>query len=335
MMGKIPKSGRSFKGCVEYCMLKEDAVVLDADGLRTGEVAHAIADFNMQRKMRPSLGQAVGHIALNWSPEDAQKLTDELMVKIAKEYLTKMKITGTQVLMVRHHDTNHPHLHLVFNRVNNEGKTISDANQRWNNVKVCKALTLKYGFHMAEGKDRVNRRRLKGADKAKYQLHDQIKAILPTVKSMDELQKQLAKQGISMLYKYKNGTLEVQGISFSKGEYQFKGSEIDRSLSYGKICKTITDRVQEQQAQEQKAKIAQPKSLADELREIIEQSDNKSAQETHYLKQEPQTQYLKQEPQTNYLRAPSPEIDISDDVDDEAIYGRNRRRQEKARTNTR
>jgi hypothetical protein len=332
MMGKIPKSGKSFKGCVEYCMLKKDAVVLDADGLRTDEVAHTIADFNMQRKMRPSLGQAVGHIALNWSPEDAQKLTDELMVKIAKEYLTKMKITGTQVLMVRHHDTNHPHLHLVFNRVNNEGKTISDANQRWNNVKVCKALTLKYGFHMAEGKDKVNRHRLKGTDKVKYQLHDQIKAILPTVKSMDELQKQLAKQGISMLYKYKNGTLEVQGISFSKGEYQFKGSEIDRSLSYGKICKTIADRVQQQQ---QKERMAQPKSLADKLREIIAQSDIKSAQENHYLKQEPLTKYLKQEPQTNYLRIPSPEIDISDDVDDEAVYGRNRRRQEKARTNTR
>lgn len=328
MMGKIPKSGKSFKGCVEYCMLKKDAVVLDADGLRTGEVTHTIADFNMQRKMRPSLGQAVGHIALNWSPEDAQKLTDELMVKIAKEYLTKMKITGTQVLMVRHHDTNHPHLHIVFNRVNNEGKTISDANQRWNNVKVCKALTLKYGFHMAEGKDRVNRQRLKGADKAKYQLHDQIKAILPTVKSMDELQKQLSKQGINMLYKYKIGTQQVQGISFVKGEYQFKGSEIDRSLSYGKISKIINDRVQEQQKE-------RPKSLADELREIIAQSDMESADGTHYLKQEPQTQYLKQKPQTNYLGTVTPEIDISDDVDDEAIYGRNRQRKGQARTNTR
>ncbi|QNK64112.1 relaxase/mobilization nuclease domain-containing protein [Pedobacter sp. PAMC26386] len=328
MMGKIPKSGKSFKGCVEYCMLKEGAVVLDADGLRTGEVKHTIADFNMQRKMRPGLGQAVGHIALNWSPEDASKLTDELIVKIAKEYLTKMKITGTQVLMVRHHDTDHDHLHIVYNRVNNEGKTISDSNQRWNNVKVSKALTLKYGFHMAKDKDKVNRHRLKGADKAKYQIHDQIKAILPKVKSMDDLQKQLAMQGIKMLYKYKNGTSEVQGISFSKGEYKFKGSEIDRSLSYGKINKMIIDLVQEQQ---QKERIGQPMSLADQLREVIQQSED----EPHYLKQEPQTQYLQHEPQTNYLGTVTPEIDISDDVDDEAIYGRNRRRQEKARTNTR
>lgn len=331
MMGKIPKSGKSFKGCVEYCMLKEGAVVLDADGLRTGEVAHTIADFNMQRKMRPGLGQAVGHIALNWSPEDSPKLTDELMVSIAKEYLKKMKITDTQVLMVRHHDTDHDHLHIVYNRVNNEGKTISDANQRWNNVKVSKALTLKYDFHMAKGKDRVNRQRLKGADKVKYQLLDQIKAILPTVKSMDELQKQLAKQSISMLYKYKSGTAEVQGISFSKGEYQFKGSEIDRSMSYGKMSKTITDRVQQQQEQQQKEKMTRPKSLADQLREVIQQSEH----EPQYLEQEPQMQYLKQKPQTNYLGTVTPEIDISDDVDDEAIYGRNRQRKGQARTNTR
>ena len=322
-MGKIPKSGKSFKGCVEYCMLKKDAVILDATGLRTGEVKHTIADFNMQRKMRPGLGQAVGHIALNWSPEDSAKLSDELMVNIAKEYLKKMKISDTQVLMVRHHDTDHDHLHIVYNRVDNEGKTISDANQRWNNVKVSKALTLKYGFHMAEGKDRVNRHRLKGADKVKYQIHDQIKAILPKVKSMDELKKQLAMQGIKMHYKYKGGTQEVQGISFSKGEYQFKGSEIDRSLSYGKISKMISDNMQKQE------KLMQPKSLADELREVLKQPDH----ETHYLKHEPKTQYLGQEPKTNYLGAL--DIDISDDVDDEAIYGRNRRRQEKARTNTR
>ncbi|WP_286895719.1 relaxase/mobilization nuclease domain-containing protein, partial [Sphingobacterium sp. UBA6317] len=138
MMGKVVKSGRSFKGCVEYCMLKKDAEVLSADGIRSDAAAHAIADFNMQRKMRPSLGQAVGHIALNWSPEDTPMLTDEIMVAVAKEYLAKMKISDTQVLMVRHHDTEHAHLHIVYNRVDNEGKTIDDANQRWKNEAVSK-----------------------------------------------------------------------------------------------------------------------------------------------------------------------------------------------------
>lgn len=338
MMGKIPKAGKSFKGCVEYCVLKKDAVILDANGVRIDEVAHITSDFNRQRKMRPSLGQAVGHIALNWSPEDAAKLTDELMVSIAKEYLQRMKITDTQVLMVRHHDTKHPHLHIVYNRVDNQGKTISDAYQRWSNVKASKALTLKYGFHLGEGKAKVNRTRLKGVDKVKYELHDQIKAMLPKVSSMEELQKQLGKQGIRMMYKYKSGTAEVQGVSFSKGKYQFKGSEIDRSLSYGKISKAIADQLKVQQEQLQKE---QPKSLADQLREVMELIDLKSEPKSHYLGEQTETNYLQSEPQTHHIGKILPDlnvpgIDISDDVDDEAIHGRNRHRKGQAeRTNRR
>lgn len=336
-MGKIPKAGKSFKGCVEYCVLKKDAVILDAIGIRIDELAHITSDFNRQRKMRPSLGQAVGHIALNWSPEDAAKLTDELMVSIAKEYLQKMKITDTQVLMVRHHDTKHPHLHIVYNRVDNQGKTISDAYQRWNNVKASKAITLKYGFHLGEGKAKVNRPQLKGADKVKYELHDQIKAMLPEISSMEELQKQLGKQGIGMMYKYKSGTAEVQGVSFSKGKYQFKGSEIDRSLSYGKMSKTIADQLKVQHEQLQKE---QPKSFADQLREVMELTDLKSEPESHYLGKQSETNYLQSEPQTHYMGKilsdlNVPGIDISDDVDDEAIHGRNRHRKGQARTNRR
>jgi len=134
-----------------------------------------------------------------------------------------------------------------------------------------------------------------------------------------------------MLYKYKSGTAEVQGISFSKGKYQFKGSEIDRSLSYGKISKSIAEHMQVEQGQLQKEKPGQLKNFADQLREAMEPT---------YLKQEPETHYLKEQPETNYLGKVlpdllNPQIDISDDVDDEAIYGRNRHRKGQARTNRR
>jgi len=270
MMGKIVKSGRSFKGCVAYCMLKNKAEVLYADGVRADDLQQAVADFNMQRKLNPGLGQAVGHIALNFSPEDATVLTDEKMLAIAQEYLDKMKITDTQLLIVKHNDTRHPHLHIVYNRVNNQAKTIKDSMQRWDNVKVSKALTLKHGLHMSEGKQQVNRPRLKGADQAKYHLYDTIQAVSQKVRSMAELQQQLKKQGITMQFKYKSGAQEVQGISFSKGEYKFKGSEIDRSLSYGRLKTAINERiVQEQQP-------ANP-SLADQLRQRILESREQEA----------------------------------------------------------
>jgi len=250
MIGKIPKPGKSFGGCIQYNVLKKDATILDADGIRIDKIAHTISDFNMQRKMNPGLGQAVGHIALSWSPNDKYKLSDEKMVSIAKEYLQKMKIHDTQVLIVRHKDKEHPHVHLIYNRVNNEGKTIPDAFQHRQNIKVCKELTLKHGMYLSQGKEQVNRPQLKGIDKIKYELYDTIKSVSQKVGSMEELKKELQKQGIGMLYKYKGDSKEIQGVSFSKGEYKFKGSEIDRSLSYGKLSQGINQRVKQEQQRE-------------------------------------------------------------------------------------
>jgi len=282
MIGKIPKPGKSFGGCVKYNVLKKDAAILYADGVRKGKIEQTIRDFNMQRKMNPELGQAVGHIALSWSANDLDKLNDELMVEIAGAYLQKMKIADTQVLMVRHHDRNHPHLHLVYNRVDNQGKTISDRFQRQDNIKVCRELTLKYGFYMAPDKEKVNRQQLKGEDKVKYELFDAVKLASSQARSMDELIKVLKHKGIDMQYKYKSGTKEIQGISFSKDGYKFKGSEIDRSLSYGKLSGAIAESMKGQHEQQKQQRLQQPqpkgelRSLADQIREAMKESqDNK------------------------------------------------------------
>jgi hypothetical protein len=39
-------------------------------------------------------------------------------------------------------------------------------------------------------------------------------------------------QGIGIEFKYKSGSKEIQGVSFSLGEYIMKGSAIDRTCSY-------------------------------------------------------------------------------------------------------
>jgi len=270
MIGKIPKPGKSFGGCIEYNVLKKEAAILYADGVRIDKIAHTIDDFNMQRKMNPGLGQAVGHISLSWSPEDKDKLNDEKMVSIAQEYLQRMKIQDTQLLIVKHKDRAHPHVHIVYNRVGNEGKTITDKFQRLKNIKISKELTLKHGMHIGQGKEKVNRQQLKGIEKLKYELYDTIRKISQKVTSMAELKQELLKHGIGTQFKYKSGTLEKQGISFSKGDYKFKGSEIDRSLSYGRLNQQIEQQAQQKQAEQQRPPLAQ------QLRGII---DNTRAKE--------------------------------------------------------
>jgi hypothetical protein len=227
MIGKV-MIGSSFGGVVRYTMQKQQATLLLAEGVRAEQIRTMIDDFNMQRKLNPDLTKAVGHISLSWSKEDAARLTPDNMKQRALEYMEKMKITGTQFILVEHRDKNHPHLHIIYNRVNNEGKTISDRFQK-------ERITLKYGYHLGKGKEQVNRQQLKGADKIRYELYDGIKAASAGAQSWNELSAKLEKQGIELIFKYKSGTSEIQGVSFTKGGLQFKGSKIDRSLSFGKL----------------------------------------------------------------------------------------------------
>jgi len=231
--------GKSFGGCVQYNVLKPDALILHADGVRIDSVQTIINDFNLQRKLNPNLEKAVGHIALNWSINDKGRLSPDIMVDRAREYLEKMEIRETQYLIVQHQDRQHPHIHIIYNRVDYQGKTISDRFQKLRNAKVCKDLTVKHGYYMAPGKDQVNRHALKGADQARYGLYDSISAAVKQASNWNELITSLQRQGISTHLKLKSGTAEVQGVSFSKGEIHQKGSKIDRGLSYGNINKRL------------------------------------------------------------------------------------------------
>ena len=249
MIGKVT-IGSSFGGVIRYAMEKQEATLLMAEGVRTGQVRAMIDDFNMQRKLNPKLTKAVGHISLSWSNEDTARLTPAIMKQRALEYMEMMKITSTQFILVEHQDKNHPHLHIIYNRVDNEGKTISDRFQKERNRKACKETTIKYGYHLGKGKEQVNRHQLKGADTVRYELYDAIKIASETATSWNELSAKLARQGIQTIFKYKSGKSEIQGVSFAKGDLQFKGSKIDRSLSFGKLDALIRQNQKKEMAQQ-------------------------------------------------------------------------------------
>lgn len=227
MIGKII-AGTSFAGTVGYVM-KEQSCVLDAEGVTPSDVREMVQDFKDQTLLNPRLKNAVGHISLSFSPKDAPRMTDALMLDIAKEYMQRMGITDTQYLLVRHLDQPHPHCHLVYNRVGNNGQTISDKNIKIRNAKVCCALTEKYGLHLAQGKESVRREQLREPDKTKYEIYDAIKTNLPNCSSWNDLELRLKERGISMRYKYCGSTNQKQGVLFSKNGFEFSGSKITRS----------------------------------------------------------------------------------------------------------
>ena len=240
MIGKIKKGG-GFKGCVNYVLGKEQAALLHAEGVLAESNRDIIRCFILQAGMNPDLKKPVGHIALSYSPVDAPKLTDGKMIQLAQEYMREMKITDTQYIIVRHQDREHPHVHIVFNRIDNNSKTISDRNDMYHNEQVCKKLKAKHGLYFAKGKEHVKQHRLREPDRSKYEIYNAVKDEIGKSKNWQQLQEQLTEKGITIRFKNKGQTNEIQGVSFSKGEYTFKGSEIDRSFSFSKLDKCFGD----------------------------------------------------------------------------------------------
>ena len=200
MIGKIT-TGSSFAGTVGYVM-KKLSRILDGEGVTPPDAKDMAEDFRDQTTLNLRLKNTVGHISLSFSPKDASRMTDALMTRIAKEYMQRMGITDTQYLLVRHLDPPHPHCHLVYNRVGNDGQTISDKNIKIRNGKICKELTTKYRLYVAPDKNEVRREQLREPDKTRYEIHDAIRNALPRSRSWDELEKHVKEQGITTRYKY-------------------------------------------------------------------------------------------------------------------------------------
>jgi hypothetical protein len=239
MTAKIVK-GSSFSGAVGYMLSKEEkAEILKAEGVRIEPKELTAKSFELQASMNPNIKKPVWHISLNFPRQDKDKLTNDKMIKIAEAYLQKMDIRNTQYLIVRHHDRSHPHIHLCINRIDNEGKLISDKNEKYRSTKICRELTEKHGLYIAPGKENVNRERLIGYDKTKYEIYDAVKQAIPKSKTWSELEKQLKKDGVTFQFKMNGNTNKIQGIIFEKDDIKINGSKVDRNCSFSKIDREI------------------------------------------------------------------------------------------------
>ena len=232
MMAKIVK-GTTFGGVVKYILdPAKQTKLLDSDGVRLKNLNSIVRSFEAQRELNPRVSKPVGHISLDFSAQDRAKLTDEVMTQIAHNYMNRMGIVSTQYIIGRHHDKEHPHLHIAFNRVDNNGRTISDQNDRFRSEKICKELTAKYGLYFASGKEQVKQYRLKEPDKTKYEIYNALKTTVPQCRNWRELLERLNCEGITVEFKMKSGTNEPQGTKFSKNGYHFNGSKVDQQFSF-------------------------------------------------------------------------------------------------------
>lgn len=273
MMAKIIK-GNSISTCLNYVTrlkhdghpeIKREWFLLDSDGVRFREGEkdwrkRVITDLKRPNAQRTSIKDPCGHTSLEFKPEDAPKLTDELMLKIAEEYLGKMGIKNTPYVIVRHTNTAHPHCHIVYSRVDYDGKIINSATDFYLNGDVCKEITEKYGLAWGEGKMEVDPRKLKGKERARYEIAQGIGDAIVCNRAITDfrtLQDELKKRDIVAKPIFDSDN-RIKTIIYKKGRYSFVASKIDRRFTPNGLLKLFAKN--KELGQQQSAVTVQPVS---------------------------------------------------------------------------
>jgi len=256
--------GRSFGGVVRYQFegrkeqpSDKQAEVLVAVGVRADSATHMSADFNRGRQLNPNLGQAVWHTSLSFNPDDAAKLDSARMLAIAEGYVQKMGLDKTQYAIIRHHDQpDNQHLHIIANRVGDDGQTIKDGQNFFRSKQALKELIQEHGLTPPQGLrvEKQHPAQLQGAELTKHELRQALHQALTTAPDRPALLATLQAQQISAR-EFANKAGEVTGISFEKDGAVFKGSQLGRGYSLAGITQQLTaNQAAQQAAQEQAAR---------------------------------------------------------------------------------
>lgn len=161
MIPKVAKSGHSFKGAAAYYLhdKTEDNAFNQASGAKSQTsdrvdwtetrnlasdnpetawrvmAATAMNAENIKRQNREAEGKrsqssgqtnsaSVYAYSLAWSPEEKGRITREEMTAAAEDTLKQLGFEKHQAMFIAHNDTDHPHIHVLVNKVDPEtGRT--------------------------------------------------------------------------------------------------------------------------------------------------------------------------------------------------------------------
>lgn len=247
MIGKIKISdNRSFAHICAYVAGEEkEGEVLAAQGVRDTSAEDMAHDFDVQAADNPRMTRAVMHVALAWPPEE-KAMSNELMLELTLGWMEKMKIDpeNTQWSLTRHNNTKHPHGHLIINRVDNDGVTISDKQNFDKSVESCRKLEKQYGLVNAKEAGQTTRRaapeKLSGRDAAKLYVQDSESRQKPLAAKPQEMLAGMKADGIKSQATYgPDGKLRT--VVYEYQGHHFKGSELGRECSGGNVAKTIDE----------------------------------------------------------------------------------------------
>ena len=151
MIAKI-SSTENLGGALGYKFKKvqhNEAAVLCVNELRKGfdgtfQMDKVLADMQKAIPEQCRTKKTVFHCSLNPHPDE--KLSDEQLTQIAKEYMEALGYGKQPYIVFKHNDIAREHIHIVSLRVDSQGRKINDRYEGRRSKKITDALEKKYNL---------------------------------------------------------------------------------------------------------------------------------------------------------------------------------------------
>ena len=114
----------------------------DKEGTYT--MAEVFADMQALIPEKCRTKKMVFHCSLNPHPDE--KLSDETLTQIAKEYMEALGYGNQPYIVFKHNDIAREHIHIVSLRVDSRGRKINDKFEKRRSKKITDALERKFGL---------------------------------------------------------------------------------------------------------------------------------------------------------------------------------------------
>lgn len=271
--------GKSFMGALNYNLKK----LFLPDGNRRAEllstnfastdVKGIAREVKMIRSLRPNLSRYVYHTSLNFPKEEQAQLSKTKLLAIARDYLEAMGFLNNQYLIFLHNDADHPHLHLLVNRICFDGSIVSDSNNFKRSEAIVRVLENRYGLtqvkqgkyiakyrnnnvptkhrnsitiarsnnvsQRAPSKNEIEMSIRTGKGSNKMVLQETIKRILQNRGlTLTDFIKRCEADGISLLFNQAS-TGRINGVTYFYNGFKSKGQALGERFKWAEIIKSI------------------------------------------------------------------------------------------------
>ena len=210
-----------------------------------GDTPRALArEFGQIRALRPKRAKVVCHASLSIAP--GERLTDDQWRTVAKRYLEDMGFKESQYVITKHTDTEHPHIHIVVNRVTIRGEVVSDSYDYKRQEAIMRHMEVEYGLTRITPSRDVPRKSVSkgevehvlrtGEASVRMRLQQAVDAALKERTELRTFVDYLANIGIETKLNQASTGI-VSGISFSLDGVAMKGSDLGKAYTFNSLQK--------------------------------------------------------------------------------------------------